>query len=123
MKLTAPDYGRRVEVYRNLHRKCYSVRDYKTKRVIYHTNSISLTSAKCFVQEGGRQRVLKEGRKNVHAYIRGIWSGVPNDGGDKVSYNPYKSNKFKTSTGKDINMMTSVYLGPCGVKCTGEYIL
>lgn len=60
-----------VQVYRNLHRKCWSVRDRKTRRVVDRTDVIILADCTFKVSEAGRQRVLATGRKNVHAFVRG----------------------------------------------------
>lgn len=58
-----------VEVYRNLHKKCYSIR--QKGRVLYHANSVVMRDCEFRVQQGGRRRVLQERKKNVHAYIKG----------------------------------------------------
>lgn len=96
--------GTRVEVYRNIHksrragRPVYSVRDAKTKRVIAHESLIVLTDAKFKVSEAGRQRVLREKRKNVHAVIEGTWvepGSIDMSGPNLVVlYNPYKFSTF-----------------------------
>ena len=91
----------RVQVYYNLHKKCLSIR-HKGK-VIEHAREVTLTDAKFHVSEKGRQRVLKEKRKNVHAYVSGklkesfwflqspkyIWTAK-----QRVTYNPYKYKNF-----------------------------
>jgi len=91
----------RVQVYYNLHKKCLSVR-HKGK-VIEHAQEVTLTDARFHVQQAGRERVLKEKRKNVHAYISGklketfwftqapkyIWTAK-----QRVTYNPYKYKNF-----------------------------
>jgi hypothetical protein len=50
------------------------------------------------VSEAGRQRVLREKRKNVHAFVEGIIGDPMNlpDPADlqRVSYNPYKAGTF-----------------------------
>ena len=91
----------RVQVYYNLHKKCLSVR-HKGK-VIEHAQEVTLTDARFHVQQAGRERVLKQKRKNVHAYISGklketfwfiqapkyIWTAKQH-----VTYNPYKHKSF-----------------------------
>ena len=91
----------RVQVYYNLHKKCLSVR-HKGK-VIEHAQEVTLTDARFHVQQAGRERVLKQKRKNVHAYISGklketfwftqapkyIWTAK-----QRVTYNPYKYKNF-----------------------------
>jgi hypothetical protein len=86
--------GRKVFVYRNLRKKCYSVKCMLTKRVIAHVNSIELLDPFFKVSESGRQRVLRDKQKNVHAGVVGIWvEGFWTDGNvvtRKVTYNPYR---------------------------------
>lgn len=113
--------GMRVFVYRNLREKVWSVRAVKGEnkgRVIFSSPYIELHTAIFKVSESGRQRVLKEQRKNVHAGVEGHlrllvstrapWYPVQNimmagfadfpmehDGlAPLVSYNPYKSPYF-----------------------------
>ena len=100
----------RVRVYRNLKfgrntTPLYSVMDKATGRVIERRERVLLANAKFIVREGGRQRVLREGRKNVHAFVegdlvdeRGIF-GQDEHGKDfpmRVTYNPYKAATFVT---------------------------
>ena len=95
----------RVEVYFNLHKKLFSVRDYKTGRVIDHTNHVAIANPQFVVRQGGRKRVLRERKKNVHAFVRGYI--LPEDDevcarnyfhtvwhGKEVTYNPYKYESF-----------------------------
>ena len=99
--------GLYVEVYKNLHKKCWSVR-HKGK-VIWYTPHVKLKNAKLVVQPAGNERVRREGRKNVHAVIRGYltWDSFPeafisND--HRITYNPYD---HKTFVGwKDYNPIT-----------------
>jgi hypothetical protein len=89
----------KVRVYFNLHKKLLSV---QTKvngswKVIKHVFNINLTDVKFKVSEGGRQRVLREKRKNVHAFIEGVEVDQPIDQrAQNVTYNPYKYEKFTT---------------------------
>lgn len=90
----------RVEVYRNLNRKdgvWYSVR--QSGKVVGHTQCLDLTSCYFIVKEAGRQRVLRTGRKNVHAYVSGHVSAKKMNwanGGEELSakYNPRESSRF-----------------------------
>ena len=87
----------RVEVYRNLHKNCYSVRALTGKnkgRVIDYVQSITLKDAKFVVQPAGRDRVLREKRKNVHAFVRGHITDEPLTHGAPVIYDPYLTNAF-----------------------------
>ena len=59
----------KVQVYRNLHKQCWSLR-YKGI-VIAHAKAVEVDNEKFVVNEGGRERVRREKRKSVHAYITG----------------------------------------------------
>lgn len=84
-----------VQAYFNLHKKCWSIRDKKTRRVIKHLSEFSLFDCTFKVSEAGRQRVLREKRKNVHAFIEGRLSeGKSQPGGRSLTYNPYKQSTF-----------------------------
>ena len=94
-----------VKVYWNLHRKCFSVQ--QDGLVKAHLNRVYLHNVKFKVSEAGRQRVIKEQRKNVHAFAIGV-IGPPSFelwGKDSVSvsYNPYKYSTFVTSEGESIH--------------------
>ena len=91
----------KVQVYYNLNKKCLSVR-HKGK-VIKHCDTLVLTDADFRVQPAGRAKVLREKRKNVHAYISGTLSGKDLSHIHKgkvweskrhVVYNPYKYKTF-----------------------------
>ena len=90
-----------VEVYRNLrgdgdHK--YSVR--QGGRVVGHTCGVVLFNARFLVSKAGRDRVLKELRKNVHARVVGLISHHPSDIAVRphdcfeISYNPYEAAYF-----------------------------
>ena len=84
---------KRVEVYRNLHTQCFSVR-YKG-RVIDAVHTILMADADLVVQPAGRNRVVHEKRKNVHAFVRG--TRVKSQAivvGQELTYNPYKMCSF-----------------------------
>jgi hypothetical protein len=84
-----------VKCYWNIHKKCWSVMDAKTRRVIKHLEELSLFDCTFRVSEAGRQRVLRDRKKNVHAFVVGRLSeGKTQPGGRKVRYNPYETPKF-----------------------------
>jgi len=94
-------YSQRVRVYWNLHTKQYSVQDCETGLVIHHTRTFNMHDAKFVVRNGGKERVRKEGRKNVHAFVVGrLASNVKHQladikqGAKRVTYNPYKYDSF-----------------------------
>ena len=88
-------YGKSVRVYFNLHKKTWSIKDRKTNRVLGWSDKIFLRECNMIVSEKGRQRVLRDKRKNVHAYVDGILTA--NDYDDTpyaFTYNPYKYDSF-----------------------------
>jgi len=93
--------GDRVEVYRNLHKDCFSIR--KNGRVVdyrYNDEQLTLVDVKFAVQPAGRVKVLRERKKNVHAFVRGTVSfNSPVAHQELVSYNPYKGDSFFTTFG------------------------
>lgn len=64
---------KRYKIYRNLHKQSFSIQgfleDKKGYRVIDYGCSIILYDVIFKVLESGRQKVLNEKRKNVHAFI------------------------------------------------------
>lgn len=108
-------------VYFNLHRKLFSCKDIKTGLVDkgLYSNSLSISDCNFKVSEKGRQRVLKEKRKNVHAGIVGkieaydIPEPSPYDlnGYYELTYNPYRYNSFVVkSTGAKVDYAEHVIL-------------
>lgn len=93
----------RVYVYYNLHKHCFSIKALtgpNKGRVVAHSNNVTLTDVEFRVSEAGRQRVLREQRKNVHAGVVGTLfsKDIPMEFIDSVpheaTYNPYKYNSF-----------------------------
>jgi len=101
MKNNTLQDGDRVEVYRNLHKNCFSIR--KNGRVVdyrYDDEMLTLVDVKFAVQPAGRAKVLREQKKNVHAFIRGTVSfETPVAYQELVSYNPYKGDTFFVTFG------------------------
>ena len=82
-------------VYWNLHRNCFSVK-HKGKVTAHFTHAF-LAGCEFKVSQAGRQRVLREKRKNVHAYIAcSTFFTFEEDSnvGKRVTYNPYKHDSF-----------------------------
>ena len=63
------DYSKRAYVYWNLRRKVWSVA--QAGIVVDHAGSLSLRECKFLVGTKGRDRVRREGKKNVHAGVSG----------------------------------------------------
>ena len=90
----------KVFVYYNLHRHLWSIKALEGPRkglVIGHSDTVLLQDATPKVSEAGRQRVLRDKRKNVHAGIVGTLVHREGEGyfpGSEVTYNPYKYTTF-----------------------------
>lgn len=92
-------HSNHVRIYFNLTRKVWSIQHHvpnKGWRLLAHTSDAILRDAVAKVYESGRQRVIKEGKKYVHAYIEGELIGTRKEShsGRKLGYNPYKNSTF-----------------------------
>ena len=99
------NHGDRVEVYRNLHNGCMSIRrDGKVVKHLQPWQSLYLQNVTFAVQPAGREKVRREGKKNVHAFVRGqvILPSTMNCFTETfkekckvvVTYNPYQNDHF-----------------------------
>lgn len=105
------------QVYWNVNKKCWSIRDKKTRLVVGHSDWVTLADVRFVVQEGGRQRVLREKRKNVHAWAEGRVVGLKRWrwSGTLVNYNPYKDKFFTDrASGAKVERVDRARLGPNG---------
>lgn len=115
----------KVDVYRNLHNGMYSIRARSGQHkglVIAHAKQVWLNDVEFVVSQSGRDRVLRERKKYVHAFVRGtlssfrgldricptefmhhgIGSGVScepkfnamSEHGEEFTYNPYRFSTF-----------------------------
>ena len=92
------EIGKPVQVYRNLQRKgrWYSIR--QNGLVVAHSTSLYLLDCKFVVNQKIREKIIKTGNKEVHAYIIGryypikmLWSPHKPV---QISYNPFKAPYF-----------------------------
>jgi hypothetical protein len=89
--------GQYVRAYYNLRRRCFSIQDGQTKKVLAHTPSLTIGDAQFIVYESGRKQVLATNSKNVHAFVVGRFLGtevVDTEGCRAGRYNPYKAASF-----------------------------
>lgn len=105
-----------VEVYRNLHvnkGKVFSIRDKKTGLVVARGNKFRIENVECKVREGGRKKVIREKKKNVHAFPIGLYSGeceMNTSQMIELYYNPYTTNSFiNKETGEAVNEVDLIY--------------
>lgn len=90
--------GDKVFVYFNLKKKLFSVRKVSTGLVVAHLSKVSLTDAHFKVSQKGRERVLRERVKNVHAGVEGLFTfDNKNALTHNAAYNPYKYSYFVDS--------------------------
>lgn len=107
----------KVFVYFNLHKKLFSVRALegeKRGKVIAHMPMVTLENPKFKVSKAGRERVLREQRKNVHAGVVGdfcldiiasnkiVW--------EHVRYNPYLFDSFVTQDNQPVAVADVAHL-------------
>ena len=96
------DKNRKVEVYFNFHKKEWSVR--QDGLVVQHTKFIQIKEPQYIVKQSGNEKVRREKRKNVHAWIRGyVIDTLPVFPSNQkmVTYNPYKNNSFVEKNTED----------------------
>ena len=90
------DYSKPVMIYKNLHNGLFSVK--QGGLVVAHIDSVLLANVSFKVNESGRNRVIKEKKKNVHAFIVGYILNVNHTPASllkrSITYNPYKFNYF-----------------------------
>ena len=118
------DASKSVSVYRNLHKNCWSVQ--QGGRVVFHAISLVLRDFTTVVRKAGRERLLRERKKNVHAFLKGhLLSvgfgsisaeieflrslGIDYDA-EHFRYSPYESDFFVTDSGSVVNRGITVLL-------------
>ena len=103
-QVTLVDPSRKIEVYRNLHKKCWSVR--QDGLVKFHCKRVNLRDCQMVVQPAGRAKVIREKKKNVHAFVRGYLCGeervIQAFCWDDIYYNPYKTDTFVDFQGQSV---------------------
>jgi hypothetical protein len=97
------DSKKPVHVYKNLNKNCWSIRQCGV--VVAHSDYICLRDCEFRVGKCGRERVIKEKKKNVHAYVCGFivnsketYKGLLPFTWDVATYNPYKFSTFVDAT-------------------------
>jgi hypothetical protein len=90
----------------------------KTQRVILRSDEVYVLGAKFIVSQTGRERVIREKCKNVHAGVRGQLSdSLPTslDGWLRVTYNPYHHSSFVfADSGETILDASEVFFAKTG---------
>jgi hypothetical protein len=96
---------KKVFVYKNLHKGCWSIKQGGLVKAHSTGEDIVIRGAMMKVNRKGREKVIREKRKNVHAGIVGHlakkdeWLTWINP--VEISYNPYRApNFYETKSGK-----------------------
>jgi len=89
----------KVAAYFNLHKNIFSLQSREKDtygKVIGHVESVVLKSPKFVVRQSGREKVLNEKTKNVHAFVVGyVVEGIDTRNVSRtITYNPYKYSSF-----------------------------
>lgn len=100
--------GEPVEIYWNLNKDCYSVR--VGGYVVAYVDKFTITNVKFAAQKAGRERVRRQNRKNVHAFVRGKWSNtmLPTPT-TRITYNPYSDESFVVADTARTPIHTAAY--------------
>ncbi|MFK4132359.1 hypothetical protein ACI2KR_08700 [Pseudomonas luteola] len=122
----------KVRVYRNLNNGLVSIMCEKTRLVLGYGQEIMLDEVDFIVNESGRQRVLRDKCKNVHAYARGtIISATdflplkgrkisiePSESmlqpSERIFYNPYRSGSFTDLEGRRVSRANRCFINGAG---------
>ena len=116
------EHGQRVYVYRNSVRRLWSVKSATTYRINASTDKEYLSDCEFRVSEKGRERVVRERVKNVHAGVDGHWVSDWFDNPPElwrhlwrqITYNPYEHKTFVyCDTGEPI--LKAAYVAFLGV--------
>lgn len=87
----------RVDVYRNLTKRCWSVRE--NGKVVDHVEAIALEDVSFRVSEAARQRVLRLGQRAVLAWATGLVTDTPmQPGSERIKFDPFEMETFRSGT-------------------------
>lgn len=103
-----------VEAYRNLSRRCWSVR--RTGRVVGHVQTLTLAGAVFRVSAAGVRRVQARQAREVVAFVRGvpIESGPLPREAQRVRFCPYRGPDFTLEDGAPVSAAALVHLAADG---------
>ena len=98
--LTIDLEGQQVKVYRNLKNGLFSVQF--GGLIVAHLATVQLCDVSFKVTESGRQRVLAQRQKNVHAYATGTFiTAAQPTATEAISYDPYHAGHFFRVQGQE----------------------
>lgn len=111
-------------IYRNLRTKGFSIRH--RGKVVSRLEDFYAYNCEFKVNKKGRDRVLKEGQKNVHAFVVCEHYSLYPHSYDRfkdddtirnspdlkeIRYNPYRADHFQNSDGQEIHYVNAVMFG------------
>ena len=99
-----------ADVYRHLRLRAWSVRE--GGRVVAHERCVLLTDCTLVASEASRRRLLAQGRREVHAWVRGTvtaWSEPPATA-RVVRYRPLLQGGFRDEDGEIVVSAEAVWL-------------
>lgn len=104
-------HPKQVKIYWNSHKRCFSIA--QSKGPVQHSAGPFLLDDPVFkVSAKGRQWVLRNRKKTVHATIRGVlqhrYFELP-PGAREVRYNPYENETFVLLCGTPIHQARTAY--------------
>lgn len=97
------EIGQQVRVYRHLRKHCFTIQDHQTGLVVAHADPVTLKDVVFRVSEAGRQRLLRDNIRNIHALAIGTLQGFyAEEGGILANYYPNQHSTFTTGNGKPV---------------------
>jgi len=91
----------RIDVYYNLHKGGFSIRSSDKRnpnynKVVAYASSLSLINCEFKVSQAGLQKIRKNKRKAVCAFVRGYFAEATGDRNEmrEVYFNPYTTEQF-----------------------------
>lgn len=110
------DHSKNCLIYRNLTRKgnWYSIK--QGSLVVAHTTGVFIKDAEFVVVHSGKERAIRTGQRNVHAYIKGKVSTSGPDLTNRITYNPFNKIGFHhKESKKEIKSASFVAINQKGV--------
>jgi hypothetical protein len=109
-----------VDVYRNLLRRCVSVR--QNGKVVAYGQTVIVENVEFRVRPAGIQRVRTRNEREIVAYARGTVTHLSDtdtpalpDNAQRVCFNPYKHDTFVLEDGTPVHRADTLIMhSPCG---------
>ena len=105
--------GKSTKIYWNLHKHEFSI--VQDGLVVRHLDYFEIQDCVLRVQPAGKDKVRKEKKKNIHAYVQGMPCGSMGGKSYQIgeaTYNPYKYDSFvMVDTGEPIYEADHIWLG------------